>query len=53
MEVGEELTKRRVDALCMQKVRWKGKGARFVGLRDEGTNCAGHEMMQDLEMESW
>ena len=30
-EVCEELRKRRVDVCCIQKVRWKGQGARFVG----------------------
>ena len=29
-EVREELRKRRVDVCCMQEVRWKGQGARFV-----------------------
>ena len=28
--VCEELRKRRVDVCCMQEVRWKGQGARFV-----------------------
>ena len=27
----EELRKRRVNVCCMQEVRWKGQGARFVG----------------------
>ena len=31
-EVCEELRKRRVDVCCMQEVRWKGQGARFVGI---------------------
>ena len=30
-EVCEELRKRRVDVCCIQEVRWKGEGARFVG----------------------
>ena len=30
-EVCEELTKRKVDICCIQEVRWKGQGARFVG----------------------
>ena len=30
-EVSEDLRKRRVDVCCMQVVRWKGQGARFVG----------------------
>ena len=30
-EMREELRKRRVDVYCMQEVRWKGQGARFVG----------------------
>ena len=31
-EVCEELRKRRVDVCCIQEVRWKGQGARFVGI---------------------
>ena len=31
IEVCEELRKRRVDVCCMQEVRSKGQGARFVG----------------------
>ena len=31
MEVCEELRKRKVDVCCIQEVRWKGQGARFVG----------------------
>ena len=41
---------------CMQEVRWKGHGARFVSslLGDEGLNCNGQEMIQDLEgLEFW
>ena len=30
-EVCEELRKRRANVCCMQEVRWKGQGARFVG----------------------
>ena len=30
-EVYEELRKRKVDVCCIQEVRWKGQGARFVG----------------------
>ena len=30
-EVCEELRKKRVDVCCIQEVRWKGQGARFVG----------------------
>ena len=30
-EVCEELRKRRVDVYCMQEVKWKGQGARFMG----------------------
>ena len=30
-EVCEELRKRKVDVCCIQEVRWKGQGARFVG----------------------
>ena len=33
-EVCEELRRRDVDVCCMQEVRWKGQGARFVGVRD-------------------
>ena len=27
----EELRKRKVDACCLQEVRWRGEGARFFG----------------------
>ena len=27
----EELRKRKIDVCCIQEVRWKGQGARFVG----------------------
>ena len=30
-EVCKELRKRKVDVCCIQEVRWKGQGARFVG----------------------
>ena len=30
-EVSEELRKRKIDVCCLQEVRWKGQGARFVG----------------------
>ena len=30
-EVCEELRKKRIDVCCIQEVRWKGRGARFVG----------------------
>ena len=53
-EVCEELRKRKVDVCCIQEVRWKGQGARFVVLRDKGIKCGGQEMMQDLEgLEFW
>ena len=29
--MSEELRKRKIDVCCMQEVRWKGQGARFVG----------------------
>ena len=29
----EQLRKREVDMCCLQKVRWRGQGARFVGCR--------------------
>jgi len=33
MEVCEELRRRKVDVCCLQEVRWRGKGARFLGIR--------------------
>ena len=30
-EVCEELRKRKVDVCCLQEIRWKGQGSRFVG----------------------
>ena len=32
-EVCEELRKRRVDVCCLQEVRWRGQGARFLGAK--------------------
>ena len=34
-EVCEELRKRKVDVLvcCLQEVRWRGEGARFIGVK--------------------
>ena len=34
-EMFEELRKRRVDVCCMQEVRWKDQGARFVGTLEQ------------------
>ena len=32
-EVCEELRKRKVDICCLQEVRWRGEGARFLGVK--------------------
>ena len=32
-EVCEELRKRKVDVCCLQEVRWRGEGARFIGVK--------------------
>ena len=32
MEVCEQLGKREVDMRCLQEVRWKSQGGRFVGI---------------------
>ena len=32
-EVCEKLRKRKVDVCCLQKVRWRGEGARFIGVK--------------------
>ena len=32
-EVCEELRKRTMDVCCLQEVRWRGQGARFVGVK--------------------
>ena len=29
----EELRKRKVDVCCLQEVRWRGEGARFIGVK--------------------
>ena len=48
----EELKKRRVDMCCMQD--GKAKDTMFWILRDDGINCDGQEMAQDVEeLESW
>ena len=33
-EVCEELRKRNVDVCCIQEVRWRGEGARFMGVKE-------------------
>ena len=33
-EICEELRKRNVDVCCLQEVRWRGQGARFVGVKN-------------------
>ena len=37
-EVCEEVRKRKVDVCCIQEVRWKGQGARFVGTSGQRDN---------------
>ena len=32
-EVCEELRKRRMDVYCLQEVRWRGQGGRFMGVK--------------------
>ena len=32
-EVCEELRKRRIDVCCLQEVRWRGQGVRFMGVK--------------------
>ena len=32
-EVCEELRKRRLDLCCLQEIRWRGQGARFLGVK--------------------
>ena len=32
-EVCEELRKRGIDVCCLQQVRWRGQGARFMGVK--------------------
>ena len=36
-EVCEELRKRKVDVCCLQEVRWRGEGVRFIGVK--GRRC--------------
>ena len=33
-EVCEELRKRMIDVCCLQEVRWRGQGARMLGMED-------------------
>lgn len=33
-EVCEELRKRKVDLCCLQEVRWRGQGSRFLGVKE-------------------
>ena len=44
-EVCEQLRKREVDMWCVQEVRWRGQGARFVGIRGRRLGCGGLEIM--------
>ena len=32
-EVCEDLRKRKVDVCCLQEVRWRGEGPRFIGVK--------------------
>ena len=32
-EVCEELRKRMIDVCCLQEVRWRGQGARMLGMK--------------------
>ena len=50
-EVYEELRKRKVNVCCLQEVRWRGEGARFIGVKGRSTNCGGAEMM--TKPEAW
>ena len=43
-KVCEKLRKRKVDVCCLQEVRWRGEGARFIGSREGGTSCGGAKM---------
>ena len=43
--------KRQVDVYCLQEVRWRGEGARFLASREEGTNYGGVERM--IRLEAW
>ena len=50
----EELRKRKVNVCCIQKVRWKGQGARFVGTLGQRYKLWWSGMMQDSEgLEFW
>ena len=48
-EVCEELRKRRMDVCCLQEVRWRGQGVRFLGVKgrryelwwSENSDCTG------------
>ena len=46
----EELRKRKVDVCCLQEVRWRGEGARFLASRED-TNYGGVEIM--IRLEAW
>ena len=40
-EVCEDLRKRRMDVCCLQEVRWRGQGARFMGVKGRRYRCCG------------
>ena len=38
MEVCEELRKQTVDVCCLQELRWRNQGARFLGVEERRFN---------------
>jgi len=53
-EVCEELRKRMVDVCCLQEVRWRGQGARFLGANGSRyihvMSCGGLGIAKALEV---
>ena len=49
MECKKELRKR-MDVCCLQEVRWRGQGSRFVGMKDRGYKlwCLGIVMVREV-----
>ena len=63
-EVCEELRKWRMDVCCLQEVRWRGQGARFLGVKgrryklwwsgnSDGTGGVGVLVKEELLEELW
>ena len=51
VEVCEELRKRMIDVCCLQEVRWRGHGARMLGMK--GWRCKQWWSEKEMELVVW